>query len=236
MRARVRAWETALSLYHCPISLIKKEKQMIKAGQTAVQERDEAVQAEKVYSQPKRRPGDRAVLVSERSTVFDRPAVIEAETIDPLEGIADPIWDHRNGTVWTPDLVHCRLLDVGATIARLPSPLVRGYVTLLGDAALSDGDTPRRGPPSAAEITLADWTWSELLRRPATQRAILMGMAFDLSLRKMAEKLKVHRRVVTRYYLGERRALAARWIALKHPVDGMAFSRFCDLLATQSIK
>lgn len=35
----------------------------------------------------------------------------------------DPIWDHRDGTRWTPDLVHCRLLGVADTLQRLRGAL-----------------------------------------------------------------------------------------------------------------
>jgi hypothetical protein len=29
-----------------------------------------------------------------------------------LEAIGNPVWEHAGGTRWTPDLVHCRLLEV----------------------------------------------------------------------------------------------------------------------------
>ena len=174
----------------------------------------------------------RAVLVTERRAVFDRPAEVAAP-VAPIEEIRDPIWDHKDGRVWTPDLVHCRLLNVGDTIARLPSPLKRNFVSLLGDM-LDDAREVRR-PPTAAEISIADWTWSELLKRPATQRSLLQAMAFGASVREVAKLLsrghniKVAKTTVGRWYLSERRALAGAWVTAHQLVDKPAFDRWRDL-------
>lgn len=173
----------------------------------------------------------RAVLVSERHAVWDRPVPAPLPA-SPLEAVIDPIWNHHDGRVWTPDLVHCRLINVGDTIARLPSPLRRNYVSLLGDIALSELDRAPRRPPTPAEISIADWTWSELLKRPATQRTILQAMACGASVRSVSAMLarlgnkKIQKSTVANWYLSERRALAADWIKARQLVDGAAFERW----------
>ncbi len=210
---------------------------MLKPVRKAVQGRYGAGEPVPVPAVPgNRQPGERAVLVSERHAVWDRAAApVQADR--PIEAIADPIWDHADGRRWTPDLVHCRLLAVGATIARLPSPLRRGFVSLLADVALDQGREIRR-PPTAAEISLADWTWSELLRRPDTQRAILQAMACGASVRKVAELLerrgwKVKKSTIGAWYLNERRHLAGRWQEQKHPVDRESFDRWRTIFESQ---
>src|SRR5262245_30436369 len=80
-RAHVRG---LLSLSHCPISLINEVNQMNKAGQNAGTEagREKAEShlpiADEITSVPwvPRTDGKTALLVSERTTVFDRKAVL----------------------------------------------------------------------------------------------------------------------------------------------------------------
>ena len=207
----------------------------------AVQQRDGGHPAvpvtESVVSVPWRpRADDRqAVLVSLRTTVFDRPAVLSSVEVDPVDEITDPIWNHQEGRVWTPDLVHCRLVCVGDTISCLPSPFRRGFVSLLADVALDERDQKIRRTPSPVEVTIADWTWSQLLKRPDRQRAILQAMAFGASVRSVARMLerrsseKVAKTSVSRWYLAERRQLAAIWVKEKHPVDQATFDRWRGL-------
>jgi hypothetical protein len=108
---------------------------MLKAGQKAGQERDvgdsetSRPPASGLAPWQPRTDGKQALLVSPRAAVFDHK-LPPPEAVDPLAAVTDPIWDNRKGTVWTPDLVHCRLLNVGDTIARLPSPMRRGFVSL----------------------------------------------------------------------------------------------------------
>src|SRR5438128_1086417 len=91
----------------------------------------------------------RAVLVSERRAVWTKPAAVELEPADSLAAVGDPIWDHANGTRWTPDLVHCRLLEASETVCRLPSARARGFLSLLGNIS-QDAEEPdqmvRRAP------------------------------------------------------------------------------------------
>lgn len=218
---------------------------MSEAVRRPVQGRDKPVQAAEAESasitapwQP-RTDGKQALLVSPRAAVFDHK-LPPPEAVDPLAVVTDPIWDNRRGTVWTPDLVHCRLLNVGDTIARLPSPMRRGFVSLLGDAALGD-DRPIKRPPSAAEISIADWTWSQLLKRPATQRMLLQAMAFGASAQTVAAMLQrgtgmaVSRPTVSRWYVSERRQLATVWIAERQLVDGPSFERWRGLFESAGI-
>jgi hypothetical protein len=203
---------------------------MKEAGQAAGQERDAGGTGERTYKQLQRRPGDRAILVSERATVFDRPAP-ETLPVDPALAISDPIWNNAGGTRWTPDLVHCRLLIVGEIITRMPGTIRRSFVSVLGNLALSEVAPARRPPLSPAEITLADWTWQQLIEQPEDMRQLLQARAFDLSFDKIAQQLKargrdVSKSTVANWYTDGRRSLAAAWQRLDHPVDGPSFDRW----------
>lgn len=202
---------------------------MQEAVRTPVQSRDEAVrQPEAPITRPwaPRTDGKNALLVSERTTVFDRPAVVPVVAVDPIEEIAA---GDAPSLQWTADLVHCRLLNVGDTIARLPSPLRKRYVSVLSD----EGRTPKR-PPSPAEISIADWTWSQLLKRPTTQRSILQAMAFGASGEDVAKMLsrggmRVHRATVIRWYMSERKQLAMLWVMERQLVDQGTHERWRGL-------
>lgn len=214
---------------------------MKQAGRKAGQQRDAAQAAvpvsESVVSVPWRPRADglQAILVNPRTTVFDRPMIPPTVVVDQVEDIADPIWNDQGGKVWTPDLVHCRLLNVGDTISCLPSPYRRGFVSLLADVALDERDREIRRTPAPAEVTIADWTWSQLLKRPDRQRAILQAMAFGASVRSVARMLerrsadKVAKTSVSRWYLAERRQLAAIWVREKQAVDQATFDRWRGL-------
>jgi hypothetical protein len=192
------------------------------------------------FATPVRPAGSRAILVSSRSAVWDEPAAaVEAVgRDDDLSALSDPIWDHRRGTRWTPDLVHCRLLDMADTFKRLPRVLLRGFSDgLFGMIEQSVEEAPfgRPEPPTASAITLADWTFSQLIARPPTARAICVCHAFGWSVRKIAKKLSnggaspVSKSAVHRDYLAERRHLAATWQKNNQQVDLLAFNRWRDL-------
>ena len=186
---------------------------MSEAVQEPVQGRDGAVRDEEpvvtVRWQP-RTDGKTALLVSERATVFDRKAAA-------LQAISDPIWNHKGGTVWTPDLVHCRLLVAGEVVKRLPPVLRKGYVSQLGNLAISEMGVERRIAPTPAEISLADWTLTEVMARRHRQQLLLAAL-FGLSFDKIADALKARgqessKTSVQRWYLQERRVLAGQWQA-----------------------
>lgn len=204
---------------------------MSEAVQKPVQDRDGAVQAERTYKQLQRRPGDRAILVSERATVFDRPRA-DLAPVDPVDEIRDPIWNHAEGTRWTPDLVHCRLVVVGEITLRLPGHLRRQFVSVIGSMAVSEQAATVKAAPSAAEITLADWTWDALFVLPRERFRLLQSRAFGISYAKIAEAMqrqgmaKASVSAVRKWDIEERRALAGVWQRAKQPVDGLTFGRW----------
>lgn len=212
---------------------------MSEAVQQAVQGRDGAVRDEEpvVTVRWAPRTDDKtALLVSERATVFDRKA-LALQPGDPSDAISDPIWNHKGGTVWTPDLVHCRLLVAGEVVKRLPPVLRKGYVSQLGSLAISEMSVERRIAPSPAEISLADWTLTEVMARRHRQQLLLAAL-FGLSFDKIADALKARGQVasrssVHRWYLQERRVLAGQWQGrLLEPmakVDGPTFDRWHGL-------
>ncbi len=208
---------------------------MVKAEQQDVTEAEQknravtAAQSAEVvrrFTTPVRDPAARAVLVSSRSAVWDTPgAPLERE--DEVSRLSDPIWDHRNGTRWTPDLVHCRLLDMGDTFNRLPRALMKGFAAVLPLSVLDD-DEPRVRPdrPTPAAITLADWTFRQVMTRPEAERAICICSAFGWGVRKIGKRLGLGKSAVHDRYIAERRLLAARWQVSKQPVDVLAFNRW----------
>lgn len=207
--------------------------------QQPVRKRDEAVQAEEVkFPWSPRTDGKRALLVNERSTVFDVKAAA-LQPVDPVEGISDPIWDHKAGSRWTPDLVHCRLIVAGEIVKRLPPVLRSGYVSQLGSIAISEMSMDRRIPPSPAEITLADWTLTEIMARRHRQQMLLAAL-FGLSFDRIAEALhargqQASKTTVQRWYLAERRVLAGQWQVRRSEtqakIDGITFGRWEGLFA-----
>jgi|GEM_PF-898957 len=208
---------------------------MSEAVQQPVQRRDGAVRREEpvvtVPWQP-RKDDKSALLVSERATVFDRKAPGLAPA-DPLVEISDPIWNHKGGSVWTPDLVHCRLLVAGEVVKRLPPVLRKGYVSQLGNLAISEMGVDRRIAPTPAEISLADWTLTEVMARRHRQQLLLAAL-FGLSFDKIADALKARgqessKTSVQRWYLQERRVLAGQWQQRWNDdslakVDGLTFT------------
>ena len=217
---------------------------MNRAVQEAVQDRDAAGQPENlaihasnndpiVAIPTKARPDDgkRALLVNERSTVFDRPAA-ELLPPDPIDQLRDPIWrtaDAQGRELWTPDRVHARLLLTGEVVRRMPSPLRRGYVGVLGQIALTEIASTRRIPPTPEEISLADWTLIEIMQR--AHRQVLLASAFGFSGDKIAEIMQARGKrisgsTVQGYYLAERRVLAGQWQARRVPVDSPTLERW----------
>ena len=214
---------------------------MSEAVQQPVQGRDKAVRDEEAVVTVRWAPrtdDKSALLVSERATVFDRKARA-LQPVDPNDAISDPIWNHKGGTVWTPDLVHCRLLVAGEVVKRLPPVLRKGYVSQLGSLAISEMSVERRIAPSPAEISLADWTLSEVMARRHRQQLLLAAL-FGLSFDKIADALKARgqegsKTSVQRWYLAERRVLAGQWQARRDDpiakVDEVTFTSWESLFA-----
>ena len=205
---------------------------MSEAVQKPVQHRDGAVQPEAPrFPWSPRTDGKNALLVSQRATVFDRPAAA-LQPVDPVDEISDPIWDHRAGSRWTPDLVHCRLLVAGEVVKRLPPVLRKGYVSQLGNLAISEMGVERRIAPSPMEISLADWTLAEVMARRHRQQLLLAAL-FGPSFEKIAEALKARgqdgsKTSVQRWYLDDRRIMAGTWQARRDDpmakIDALTFA------------
>lgn len=207
---------------------------MSEAGQAPGQERDEAGRDDRLRPWGPRTDGKRALLVSPRTTVFDHvvvPMLIE----EPTEG-ADPIWDSRAGTVWTPDLVHCRLLLMAETINRLPEVLRSRYRSQIGKIVIAGEASERRSPPGPAAISLADWTWERLLELPERTRQMMVARAWGFSYDKIVDRLGSagQRRVkstVIEWDRDARRFLAADWQGRKHGIDVATYERWGELFA-----
>ncbi|MCA0247674.1 MAG: hypothetical protein LCH93_13740 [Proteobacteria bacterium] len=200
--------------------------------QQPVRKRDEAVQAEEVkFPWSPRNDGKRALLVSERATVFDVKAAA-LQSADPLGDVRDPIWDHKNGAKWTPELVHCRLLLAGEIYLRLPDRLRTGQLrSFLGNVAIAPSEVSRRSAPSPMEITLADWTFERLYELPAESRELMQARAFGVSFDKIVEQMRragmdARKRTVVDWARDVRRVLAGDWSLRKHPVDAVSFERW----------
>jgi hypothetical protein len=169
-----------------------------------------------------------AVLVSERHAVWTRPAVVEQKPVDELEAVRDPIWDHAEGTRWTPDLVHCRLLGMADTLCRLPGASRDRFRSLLAQIADPDPDAALtiRDAATPAEVTAMDWTLREVIKRPHETRQVLLGMAFEQGVRKIGRKVGISKSQVSRDYMSARRRLAAEWQEQGVEVDPMTFDRW----------
>lgn len=198
---------------------------MIKVVTETVQERDAAVRSSSII--PGRGPDERAVLVSERSAVWDRrspglpPLVDDAVDLGPLGAMPES---------WAHDLVHCRLVRVSALMRRLPRAKVpAGYRSLLGLLQPEEpGIAPR--PLSTEEERCLDWTWARVNAWSDTDRAIVMGMMSGQSLRKIA---KITQRLAWVYGIGKAigkdtvrsryleicRTMAAEWIGAGEQID-----------------
>jgi len=178
-----------------------------------------------------RTDGKKAVQVSNRATVFDRPAP-ELQAADPQDQVSDPIWrthDDTGRALWTPDLVHARLLLTGDVMRRMPGPLRRSYVSVLGTIALTEMAPVGRVAPTPEEITIADWTLVEIMQR--AHRAVLLAAAFGYSGDRIAETMKdkgmrIAGSTVQRLYLGERRIMAGLWQSRRVPVDQLSLDRW----------
>lgn len=209
---------------------------MSEAGRAAGQKRDEAGRDERLRPWAPRTDGKRAILVNQRATVFDH--VMMAPPVEGPELGADPIWDDKAGTVWTPDLVHCRLLLMAETVNRLPEVLRKRYRSQIGRIAMASESGERRSPPGPAAISLADWTWDRLLELPERTRQMMIARAWGFSYDKIVESLGStgHRRVkstVIEWDRDARRYLAADWQGRKHALDVATYERWGEMFANR---
>ncbi len=204
---------------------------MSKVGQTPVQPRDDAGQSvEAVVSVPwqPRTDGLKALLVSERTTVFDRPlpvveapevAVVEATALGPM-----PI-------VWTHDLVHCRLVFAYTKASELPRIVwPDGIRSMLGQLQPQSPGEVRR-PLSEVDLAVLDWTWTMVWQLGEDDRSIVRGFMAGAGLREIAADLAALQakgigigKPVGKSSIGKRyRTLTAAWAddwnGRNHPID-----------------
>jgi hypothetical protein len=213
---------------------------MSEAVQEPVQRRDGAVRPEEpivtVPWQP-RTDDKSALLVSERATVFDRKAKIVTDPVDPMAEVRDPIFDHQGGACWSPELVHCRLVEAGRVYLRLPDRLRTGELrSFLGNVALVPQEGQRRVPPSPMEISIADWTFERIYELPAKSRELVQSRAFGASFDKIEKHMRtrwpeVQKRTLINWYQDIRRVLAADWQQRKHPIDTATFRAWQEAFA-----
>lgn len=212
---------------------------MKEAVQAPGQDRDKAGQADAPqFPWSPRTDGKTALLVNERATVFDRKAK-GLDAVDPADEVRDPIFDHQGGTRWSPELVHCRLLEAGRIYLRLPERLRTGQLrSFLGNVALVPQEGQRRVPPSPIEITIADWTFERIYELPEKSRELVQSRAFGASFDKIAEHMKarwpeVTKRTLINWYQDIRRVLAADWQQRKQPVDTASFRAWQEAFASR---
>lgn len=188
---------------------------MVNAGQQVGQERDAAEATVPVFATPVRREGERAILVSERSAVWDRPSVAamverDRQGEEMFEvGALGPM-----PTTWTGELVHCRLTSVDALCRQLPRVSVPAtYRSFLGALQPQEAGVLRK-PISAEDADRIDWTLARVFNWPEDDRAVLMGFMSGRSMRKVA---KIVQHLKTQYGIGRggnKTTVAKRYRAL----------------------
>lgn len=210
---------------------------MVKAGQAVGRSRDGDARAvppagDEVVTTPwaPRDDGLKAILVSERTAVFDRPAPlpttgvglvadVEATSLGPVP------------TAWTPDLVHCRLVLAYTQASTLPRILwPAGVRSALGQLQPQAPGIVRR-PLGEAELAVLDWTWTMVWRLGEDDRSIVRGFMAGASLREIAADLKALQargigigKAIGKSSVGKRyRDLTAVWAddwnRRRHPID-----------------
>lgn len=224
--------------------MIKKENHRVEPGQTVGQPRDEAGQSfDPHYVRPgsvpwsARTDGRRAYLVNERATVFDRPL-----KVDPVEPVRIETTTALGPipTVWTHDLVHCRLVHVFTQASALPRILwPAGVRSALGQLQ-PQAPSVRRRPLGEADLAILDWTWTLVWRLGEDDRAIVRGFMAGASLRDIAHELKalqaqgiglgkgIGKDTVAKRYRAITTAWADEWNRIEHPID----RETCEVWAT----
>jgi hypothetical protein len=89
-----------------------------------------------------------------------------------------------------------------------------------------------RERPTPRQVSVADWTLREIIRRPHDVRQLLLGIAFGQGMRTVGTKVGVSKSQVSSRYFAERRRLAAEWQACDDRyarIDEPTFNRWLDL-------
>jgi len=205
---------------------------MVEVGQTAGQGRDGETTASRQESvtgiaHVARPPQERAVLVSERHAIWDRP-------IESLPHVEQDAFDlgpfGPMPTQWTTDLVHCRLLYVNALARRLPRARVpAGYRSYLSELQPQEATrTPLKALTSEEEKRL-DATLAQLQAFGSVDKAVLMGMmagckpatiskvTFGIAAREGGSGIK--RPTVYKRYQRSLQVIADQWNRLSVSID-----------------
>ena len=199
---------------------------MSEAVQDPGQGRDGAGQPPLVTKQVVRGPEERAVHVTERHVVWDRP-IAQLPTIDEPAfdvGALGPI-----PAEWTHDLVHCRLITVDRMARRLsPVKMPSDYRSFLGALQPQEASV-RRAPLTPEEVVRFDWTWTRISRWPERDRAIIMGIMAGHSVRDVEKVLArgeakgrfeaLKRSGISKRYKLIRTEMAREWIGLREVID-----------------
>ena len=187
-----------------------------------------------------RAAGYDALQVTERSAVWlqTSPARAVARMFDDAA-----LWDDKSGTRWTPDLVHCRLVEAGNILRRLPVPPgPRGFRTIWPEF---QSDERVVALPATLEIALCEWTIDQVMRLTVTDRVVVMGFALGMSLRKIAAQLAagiapgveaLSKDGVARRYRVIQERLMASWNDLGVKIDRATYERRQALLERQNKK
>ncbi len=206
---------------------------MTKAGQTGGTEVGRDFEASHLVEAPTkpwvpRSDGMTAVLVTERSTVFDRKAEMPVDG-EPVVGALGPM-----PTEWTQTMVGCRLQHVHTLMRnKLPWPKIPAqYRSFLGEMQPQEASHGRsRGLTTEEELRI-DWTMSQIFTFDAVNRAVLMGVMAGHSFETISEvTMGIERRIggkglsrsaVFKRYRRVTEALAAHWNRLGVPIDAGA--------------
>lgn len=200
-----------------------------RSGERPARDRQALLNADGTLPGSMEAAGLAALLVSDRSAAWlpwRRPAVRDDAQLPELPGE----WDDRSGTQWTPDLVHCRLVEAGRILKRLPAPASPGRV---GTVWRQLAPAESRGPaPAKWEIDLCWWTVDQLMELKGTDRLICFGFMLSLSTRRiealmkeaaMAGVVAIARSRISQRYARTRTLLAARWNGASVRVDRGSF-------------
>lgn len=164
-------------------------------------------------------------------------AWVQRRPADPQVMPDGQAWNDASGSRWTPDLVHCRIVEACTVLKRLPPANgPRGYVSILGQLSL---DPPERmsGPPSTAEINLCEWTLDQLGDLQVTDRFIAYGFGLGLSSRQIERELgrsasfvpgvrALGKSMIINRYTVAQCALAVIWNDKGHKVDRGTYERW----------
>lgn len=170
----------------------------------------------------------RAILVNERTTVFDRPMLAVAQQAADEPEIVTALGPMP--TQWTWDLVHCRLLSVHAIACNLARVLVPPtYRSFLGSLQPQEATFRHRRVLTDDDTKRLDWTMSRVDAWSEIDRAVLKGI---MSGHKLSDVSKATYAVAARFgghglakssvhkrYRTDTATMASEWTEAREPID-----------------